>query len=212
MGAEVFGISDVIPTVPSHFESARLSEIVNHQFIDVRNTAGVKQAIDAIRPDFIFHLAAQPLVKKSYDCPLQTFEVNILGTGNVLEAIRTADFPCVAVFITSDKCYDNVEWTYGYRETDALGGKDPYSGSKGGAELIIKSYFHSFLSNEPDRVRIGVGRAGNVIGGADWAEDRIVPDCVRHWSKGESVSIRSPHATRPWQHVLEPLSGYFLLG
>lgn len=212
MGAEVYGISDIVPTVPSHFETAQLSEVVNHQFLDVRDRAAMGEAIGAIRPDFIFHLAAQPLVKESYANPLQTFEVNIMGTGVILDILRTADFPCTAVFITSDKCYDNVEWTYGYRETDALGGKDPYSGSKGGAELIIKSYFHSFFVNQTDRLRIGVGRAGNVIGGADWAADRIVPDCMRSWSKGESVQIRSPHATRPWQHVLEPLSGYLLLG
>ena len=212
MGAEVYGISDVVPTVPSHFETAQLEEILNHRFLDVRDAEGIKATIEEIRPDFIFHLAAQPLVKKSYESPLETFEVNIMGTGTVLDAIRTVDFPCTVVFITSDKCYDNGEWTYGYRETDALGGKDPYSGSKGGAELIIKSYFHSYFVNQTDRLRVGIGRAGNVIGGADWAADRIVPDCIRSWSKGESVQIRSPHATRPWQHVLEPLSGYLLLG
>ena len=212
MGANVYGISDIIPTVPSHFETAQLSELMNHQFLDVRDRDAMGEAIEAIRPDFIFHLAAQPLVKESYANPLETFEVNIMGTGAILDVLRTADFPCTTVFITSDKCYENVEWTFGYRETDALGGKDPYSGSKGGAELIIKSYFHSFFVNQTDRVRIGIGRAGNVIGGADWAADRIVPDCMRSWSKGESVQIRSPHATRPWQHVLEPLSGYLLLG
>jgi CDP-glucose 4,6-dehydratase len=212
MGARVYGISDIVPTVPSHFETAQVSEVIDHRFLDVRNLPALKQAINSIRPDFIFHLAAQPLVKKSYSDPHETFEVNVMGTGNILESIRTSDFPCVAVFITSDKCYDNVEWTYGYRETDALGGKDPYSGSKGAAELIIKSYFHSYFAHQADRVRMGVGRAGNVIGGADWAADRIVPDCMRSWSKGETVEIRSPHATRPWQHVLEPLSGYLLLG
>lgn len=212
MGAEVHGISDEIPTRPSHFETAKLEEIVNHRFLDVRDFGAVKAAIEDIRPDFIFHLAAQPLVKRSYSHPLETFAVNVMGTGGILETLRLTDFPCVAVFITSDKCYDNVEWTYGYRETDALGGKDPYSGSKGGAELIIKSYFHSFLTHRADSLRMGVGRAGNVIGGADWAADRIVPDCMRSWSRKEPVRIRSPHATRPWQHVLEPLSGYLVLG
>lgn len=212
MGAEVHGISDVIPTNPSHFETAGLAEIVNHHFLDIRDFQAVREQVESIRPDFIFHLAAQPLVKKSYSHPLETFEVNVMGTGTMLEILRLADFPCVAVFITSDKCYDNVEWTYGYREEDALGGKDPYSGSKGSAELIIKSYFHSFLAHRSDTFRMGVGRAGNVIGGADWAADRIVPDCMRSWSKKEAVLIRSPHATRPWQHVLEPLSGYLVLG
>lgn len=212
MGAEVHGISDEIPTVPSHFETAELGGIIHHNILDVRDYEAVSKLISEIRPDFIFHLAAQPLVPESYANPLKTFEVNVMGTGSILETIRTADFPCSVVFITSDKCYDNVEWTYGYRETDALGGKDPYSGSKSAAELIIKSYFHSFFVGQADRLRMGIGRAGNVIGGADWAADRIVPDCIRSWSKGEVVQIRSPHATRPWQHVLEPLSGYLILG
>ncbi|NET40174.1 MAG: CDP-glucose 4,6-dehydratase [Cyanothece sp. SIO1E1] len=186
--------------------------MVDHQFLDVRDYGRLKAAMEAIQPDFIFHLAAQPIVKRSYRDPLETFEVNVMGTGNILEVLRTVNLSCVAVFITSDKCYDNVEWIYGYRENDPVGGKDPYSGSKGGAELIIKSYFHSFFASDIDRIRLGVGRAGNVVGGADWAADRIVPDCMRSWSKGEAVDIRSPHATRPWQHVLEPLSGYLALG
>ena len=212
MGAEVHGISDSVPTVPSHFETSRMGDLVHHQLMDLRDFDKVKKTIIDIKPDFIFHLAAQPLVKESYQNPLKTFGINVMGTGHVLETLRISDFPCVVVFVTSDKCYDNVEWTYGYRETDALGGKDPYSGSKAAAELVIKSYFHSYFADPKSGIRIGVGRAGNVVGGADWAADRIVPDCIRAWSKAQAVQIRYPQATRPWQHVLEPLSGYLLLG
>lgn len=135
-----------------------------------------------------------------------------MGTAHILEALQQVNSPCIAVMITSDKSYDNLEWTWGYRETDALGGKDPYSASKGGAELAIKTYFHSFFNTPQSKIKIGVGRAGNVIGGADWATDRIVPDCMRAWSQNQVVEIRRPNATRPWQHVLEPLSGYLVLG
>jgi CDP-glucose 4,6-dehydratase len=160
----------------------------------------------------VFHLAAQAIVSVSYADPVETITTNAIGTMNILEALRKADHPCVAVMITSDKCYDNVEWVWGYRETDPVGGKDVYSGSKGAAELIIKSYLHSFFQDKSNPVRLGIGRAGNVIGGGDWAKDRIVVDCMRAWSEGRIVEIRSPSATRPWQHVLEPLSGYLSLG
>ena len=149
-------------------------------------------------------------VRPAYTNPTNTWQTNAIGTINVLESLRLLKNPCVAVLITSDKCYDNVEWVWGYRETDALGGPDPYSASKGAAELAIRSYVRSFFPND-GLVRIGVGRAGNVIGGGDWAEDRIVPDCMRAWSRGETVQLRNPLATRPWQHVLEPLSGYLNL-
>jgi len=171
----------------------------------------VFSTINEIKPDFIFHLAAQPIVLESYTNPLNTFHTNVLGTGNVLDALRRSNHQCTAVMITSDKCYDNVEWTYGYRETDRLGGKDPYSGSKGAAELLIHSYVESFFRKKDSNVRIGIGRAGNVIGGGDWAPFRIIPDCIQAWSKSEKPEIRSPLATRPWQHVLEPLSGYISL-
>lgn len=210
LGANVVGISDNITTDPSHF--AILNPLVDSDIrIDIRNKDSVLSEINKQPPDFIFHLAAQPIVFDSYESPFDTFEINTMGTASVLEYLRCSSNQCVAVFITSDKCYDNIEWTYGYRETDKLGGKDPYSGSKGAAELIIKSYFHSFISKLSPKIKIGVGRAGNVIGGGDWAPYRIVPDCVRSWAILEKPEIRCPQATRPWQHVLEPLSGYLTL-
>ena len=167
--------------------------------------------VDEIQPDFVFHLAAQALVRRSYNAPLETLAVNGLGTANVLEALRGLKKPVVAIMITSDKAYDNVEWKWGYRETDRIGGKDPYSASKGLAELVLQSYLHSFFRAPSTQLRLGIARAGNVIGGGDWAEDRIVPDCVKAWAQGASVVVRNPSATRPWQHVLEPLSGYLIL-
>jgi CDP-glucose 4,6-dehydratase len=151
-------------------------------------------------------------VSFSYDNPVETISTNVLGTVNIFESIRLADYPCIAVIITSDKCYDNVEWVWGYKETDMLGGRDIYSGSKGAAELVFKSYYHSFFQSRESKIRIASARAGNVIGGGDWARDRIIPDIMRSWSQGKPVEVRSPGATRPWQHVLEPLSGYLNLG
>lgn len=209
--AKVVGLSIDIPTTPSHYTAAGLEGHIEHIWGDVRNRADCVSLITKHRPDFVFHLAAQPLVRKSYAEPAETFETNVLGTLNMLEALRTSGVACTAVFITSDKCYDNVEQLWGYRESDRLGGKDPYSGSKGAAELVIKSYVESFFKAATSKVRIGVGRAGNVIGGGDWAEDRILPDAVRAWEHGAAVKIRNPRATRPWQHVLEPLSGYLTL-
>jgi CDP-glucose 4,6-dehydratase len=178
---------------------------------DIRDLDRISWVIRDFRPDFIFHLAAQAIVSVSYADPLETLGVNVLGTATVLEALRRIDWPCVAVIITSDKVYDNVEWPWGYRETDRLGGKDIYSASKGGAELAFYSYFHSFFSKSGLPLRVATTRAGNVIGGGDWAADRIVVDCIRAWKEGKCVDIRSPNATRPWQHVLEPLSGYLTL-
>ena len=210
LGARVIGLSNDIPTNPSHFNI--LHGVVDHDLrIDIKNKENVLTGIKNYQPSFIFHLAAQPIVFDSYKDPFETFEVNAMGTASVLEYLCKSSNECSAVFITSDKCYDNVEWTYGYRESDRLGGKDPYSGSKGAAELVIKSYFESFLSRLAPKIKIGVGRAGNVIGGGDWAPFRIVPDCVRSWSIDKKPEIRCPHATRPWQHVLEPLSGYLAL-
>jgi CDP-glucose 4,6-dehydratase len=210
LGARIVGVSLGNPTVPSHFDAAALGEHIASHRMDIRDAAGVANVIAQTRPDFVFHLAAQALVRRSYDAPAETWSTNVLGTLNVLEGLRELSAPCAAVIITSDKCYDNVEWVWGYRENDALGGPDPYSASKGAAELVIKSQVRSFF---PDGhpVRVVSARAGNVIGGGDWASDRIVPDCVRAWSDGRSVELRRPHATRPWQHVLEPLSGYLSL-
>ncbi len=210
LGAQVFGVSLGIPTTPSHAIAASLVSCLHDYRLDIRNSSGLKSLVEEIKPDFVFHLAAQALVRRSYTDPLDTWQTNTIGTINVLEALRGLSNQCVAVLITSDKCYDNVEWVWGYRETDSLGGPDPYSSSKGAAELAIRSYVKSFFPSD-GLVRIGVGRAGNVIGGGDWAEDRIVPDCMRAWSRGKTVPIRNPIATRPWQYVLEPLSGYLTL-
>jgi CDP-glucose 4,6-dehydratase len=194
------------------FSELNLESKIRHVVGDVRDLATLRQVIMKERPDFVFHLAAQAIVSTSYADPVETMSTNVIGTMNVLEALRGVDFACVAILITSDKCYDNVEWVWGYRETDAVGGKDIYSGSKGAAELVIKSYLNSFFQDEKSQVRIGIGRAGNVIGGGDWARDRIVADIMRAWHEDRTVEIRSPNATRPWQHVLEPLSGYLTLG
>ena len=210
LGATIIGVSKDIPTSPSLFESLNLEKKISHHIIDVRNLEDLTHVIDAEKPDIIFHLAAQAIVSTSFSNPIETFTTNVIGTMNILEVLRTYNKKCQVVLITSDKCYDNVEWVWGYKETDSVGGKDIYSGSKGAAELVIKSYFHSFFKDNK-LINIAVGRAGNVIGGGDWAIDRIVVDCMRAWSRGEVVDIRSPYATRPWQHVLEPLSGYLQL-
>jgi CDP-glucose 4,6-dehydratase len=210
IGANVVGIALGPPTEPSHYNAANISDGILDLRVDIRNAEEISAAIGEIQPDFVFHLAAQALVRKSYQNPLETWHVNLLGTLNVLEALRKIEKACAAVIITSDKCYDNVEWVWGYRETDAIGGPDPYSASKGAAELAIRSHIKSFFSDQ-SCVRIASARAGNVIGGGDWASDRIVPDCVKAWSLGESVKLRNAYATRPWQHVLEPLSGYLTL-
>jgi CDP-glucose 4,6-dehydratase len=212
LGADVYGISNDIPTNPSMFVEMKLAEKMKHFFADIRDLKSINEIIYEVEPHFIFHLAAQPIVSLSYTTPIDTISTNVMGTANLLEVLRNYSKPCTAIIITSDKCYDNVEWIYGYKETDALGGKDIYSGIKGAAELIFKSYKNSFFNKESINVKIASARAGNVIGGGDWALDRIIPDCMRSWSKGEVVEIRSPRATRPWQHVLEPLSGYLQLG
>ncbi len=212
LGADVCGYSKDVPTSPSLFELASLSNRLEHRIADIREVDAVRDAVMSFRPDFVFHLAAQPIVRTSYTDPLETITSNVVGTANLLEALRGVDWPVTAIVITSDKCYDNVEWVWGYREADALGGKDIYSGSKAAAELVFKSYWHSFFGRPDSTVRLATARAGNVIGGGDWAADRIVADCVRAWGRNERVQIRSPSATRPWQHVLEPLSGYLALG
>ncbi len=212
LGAEVVGVSKDVPTTPSMFEELGLKEQIRHYREDIRNLERVTEIITSEKPEFVFHLAAQPIVSVSYSDPIETISSNVMGTANILEALKISNHECVAVIITSDKAYDNVEQVWGYKEDDKMGGKDIYSGSKGAAELIIKSYYHSFFKQEGSKVKLAVGRAGNVIGGGDWAKDRIVVDCMLAWSEGDVVEIRAPKATRPWQHVLEPLSGYLNLG
>jgi CDP-glucose 4,6-dehydratase len=211
LGADVAGLATPPPTEPSGFEALGLSERITDIRGDIRDREAVMRTVESIQPEVVFHLAAQSLVRRSYADPAATFESNALGTMNVCEAVRRSDSAQALVLITSDKCYKNVEWEFGYRETDALGGFDPYSASKGCAEIIAASYFESFF-RPAVRPQAATTRAGNVIGGGDWAQDRIVPDCARAWAAGEPVRIRSPQATRPWQHVLEPLSGYLWLG
>ncbi len=212
LGANVVGISKDIPTVPSMFEELKLEERIKHYREDIRDLPKMIEIISVEKPEFLFHLAAQPIVSTSYSEPIETISSNVMGTANILEALKISNHQCTAVIITSDKAYDNAEQVWGYKEDDKMGGKDIYSGSKGAAELVIKSYYHSFFKNELSNIKLAIGRAGNVIGGGDWAQDRIVVDCMEAWSKGKTVEIRSPEATRPWQHVLEPLSGYLDLG
>ena len=209
LGAKVCGFAHDIPTTPANFTALNLKEHIQDVTGDIRDRAALLKALQAFQPDVVFHLAAQAIVRKSYADPVETFESNMLGTLNVLEAIRQTPSVQTAIIITSDKCYRNDEWVYGYRETDHLGGHDPYSASKGCAELIAHSYCQSFFQTGPACCTV---RAGNVIGGGDWAQDRIVPDCARAWAAKEPVVLRNPQATRPWQHVLEPLSGYLWLG
>ena len=212
LGANVYGVSKDVPTNPSMFDELKLERIITHFNADVRDYKTMKEIIADIKPDFLFHMAAQPIVVTSYKDPIETISTNVMGTANIMEALKEVNNKCTAIIITSDKCYDNVEWVWGYKESDALGGQDIYSGSKGAAELIFKSYYHSFFKNTNNsNVRVASVRAGNVIGGGDWADYRIVPDCIKAWINGKSVEIRSPKATRPWQHVLEPLSGYLTI-
>lgn len=211
MGAKVYGYSLSVPTNPSMFETLNLEGKIHQHYGDIREREEFNDYVQEIRPDFLIHLAAQALVLTSYREPFDTVTTNVTGTAVVCEAIKNITWNCTCVLITSDKAYDNVEWIWGYRETDRVGGKDIYSGSKGAAELVIKSYWNSFI-NKMSNIKFGVTRAGNVIGGGDWAKDRIIVDCVKAFSEGKTVEIRSPKATRPWQHVLEPLSGYLTLG
>ena len=211
LGAKITGIAlDPIPGY-SHFNSAALANLISDNRVDIRNRENLQSIIHSVQPDFVFHLAAQSLVKTAYDDPIQTWETNVLGTINVLESLRILKKSCSAVIITSDKCYENVEWCWGYREIDPLGGSDPYSASKAAAELAISSYIKSYFPKNTSKVRISSARAGNVIGGGDWSSNRIIPDCIKSWSINQPVELRNPHSTRPWQHVLEPLSGYLTL-
>ncbi len=209
LGAEVHGYALQPPTEPSLFAQLGLAGRMGHQIADIRDADTIAQAVRKIRPDYIFHLAAQSLVRLSYDKPLETYAVNVLGTANLLDALRMVDWNCSVVVVTSDKCYENKEWLYGYRENDPMGGHDPYSSSKGAAELVVAGYRNSFF--QKSSVKIASARAGNVIGGGDWALDRIVPDCIRALKSNQAIPVRNKIATRPWQHVLEPLGGYLCL-
>lgn len=205
-GSRVSGISLEAEKI-SLYNLLKLGNEVNSHICDIRKVENIENIIKEINPDIIFHLAAQPLVIESYNNPLYTFETNIIGTINILEAIRKLNNLECAIMITTDKVYDNKEWAWGYRENDSLGGNDPYSSSKACAELVIKSYKKSFFEN----LNIATARAGNVIGGGDFAKDRIIPDIVRAIEKNESVELRNPNSVRPWQHVLDVLYGYLLL-
>lgn len=211
LGADVRGFSIDIPSNPSLYEEAELKSELGFESKDIRVFSEFVEELNTFKPEIVFHLAAQSIVRTCYEDPRNAFETNLMGSVNVLKAVSDCISVEAAVFITSDKCYENVEWEYGYRENDTLGGKDPYSASKAAAEIAFSTFSRSYFSEE-GKARIASARAGNVIGGGDWARARIVPDCVRTWSKGESVEIRSPKATRPWQLVLEPLSGYLQLG
>jgi CDP-glucose 4,6-dehydratase len=212
LGADVAGYSHDPNTDPSLFRAARLGTLCS---VDMRGNIEdclcVKEFVKSVKPDIVFHLAAQPIVRLSYEDPWNTFNTNVMGSVNVLEAVREYDDQVAVVMVTSDKCYNNREWVYGYRENEPMGGVDPYSASKGVVELIVSSYQQSFFEKN-DRVLVASARAGNVIGGGDWAQDRIIPDIVRALSQHEMPVIRNPEAIRPWQHVLEALSGYLWLG
>ena len=215
VGADVIGYSLEPPSIPSNFEACNLKSKIKHIYGDVRNLGHLLEVFKQYQPEMVFHLAAQPLVRLSYDEPKLTFDTNVGGTVNVLEAVRLT--PSVRVFInvTSDKCYENREWVWGYREEYPMGGHDPYSASKGCAELVFAAYQRSFFNNKFSGERkIGVAsvRAGNAIGGGDWGLDRIIPDCIKALTKNEPIGIRNPGAIRPWQYVLELLSGYLWLG
>ncbi len=215
LGAEVYGIALPPQGDVSLFNQLELEKHLTHHICDIRGFEPLKNRLNQIKPDIIFHLAAQPLVRESYSIPLKTIETNVMGTIHLLEAVRTLKLATTIVVITSDKSYENQEWMYGYRENDPMGGYDPYSASKGACEVLTASWRRSFF-NPVDfathGVKLATVRAGNVIGGGDWATDRIVPDCMRALLEGKPVNVRNPLATRPWQHVLEPLGGYLSLG
>lgn len=209
LGAEVTGIALTPNTTPSLFELARVADGMASHFCDVRDLAALAGIVHKARPEIVFHLAAQPLLRASYREPLATYATNVMGTAHLLDALRGQDAVKVAVMVTTDKVYRNNEWLYPYRETDALGGHDPYSASKAASEIVIASYRDAYLAEQG--VAVATARAGNVIGGGDWSEDRLIPDAVRAWQTATPLHIRRPQAIRPWQHVLEPLAGYLTL-
>ena len=210
MGADVVGVSlKTDPNKKSHFNTVKGEDLIKTFYFDIKDLGSLKELTNQIKPDYIFHLAAQALVAESFKDPINTFTTNTIGSINLLESMRKTDYKCNLIMITSDKVYENLEWVFGYRENDILGGSDPYSASKACAELSIKSYFKSYLKNS--NIRLCIARAGNVIGGGDWSENRLVPDCIRSWTNKKIVNLRSPEATRPWQHVFDPLNGYLKL-
>jgi CDP-glucose 4,6-dehydratase len=210
LGAEIHGFA-LPPESPSLFTALDLERRMRHHIVDIRDASALHAKIGALRPEFVFHLAAQPLVRLSYREPIETFATNTLGTAHLLEGIRLGGFPCTVVAVTTDKCYENDGRPRAFREGDPLGGHDPYSASKAAAEVVVAAYRDSFFARE-GKVALASARAGNVIGGGDWAEDRLVPDAMRALRAGKSIPVRNPNFTRPWQHVLEPLGGYLLLG
>ncbi|HEY1854805.1 MAG TPA: CDP-glucose 4,6-dehydratase [Solirubrobacterales bacterium] len=210
LGARVTGFSDRVPTEPSLYQLARVGEGMESVDGDVRDPEAVEAAVSASEPEVVIHMAAQPMVRRSFAEPRATYETNVMGTVNLLEAVRSAAGVRVVVNVTSDKCYENREWDWGYRENEPMGGHDPYSSSKGASELVTSAYRRSFF-DDPDGPRLASARAGNVIGGGDWGEDRLVPDAMRAALARETVHVRNPNAIRPWQHVLNPLSGYLVL-
>lgn len=208
-GSEVFGLALEPDTRPSLFEQLSLAQRVDHKVADIRDAAAVANRVRTVQPQVVLHLAAQPLVRRSYREPADTWDTNVMGTVHLLEALRHGAQPCAVVVVTTDKVYENREWEHPYRETDPLGGHDPYSASKAATELVVASYRNSFL--EAAGIRVATARAGNVIGGGDWSEDRIVPDLARAFAAGRPLRVRNPWAVRPWQHVLDPLAGYLRL-
>lgn len=214
MGADIFGYALDPPTNPNMFNELKINKLIRSCIGDIRELSKLATTVNLFRPEIVFHMAAQPLVRESYKDPVATYETNVIGTVNLLEVLRHSSSVKAVVIVTSDKCYENKEWHWGYRENDPLGGYDPYSNSKACAELVTTAYRNSFFNaNEYKKhgVAVASARAGNVIGGGDWAEDRLIPDFVRAVSKGEEVKLRSPYAIRPWQHVIEPLAGYMRL-
>jgi CDP-glucose 4,6-dehydratase len=214
MEADVHGYALEPPTSPSLFKEAKIEELVTSNIADIRDYENLLKVIEKTQPEIIIHMAAQPLVLESYKNPRETFEINVMGTVNLLEAVRHVNSVKAIVNVTSDKCYENKEWHWGYRESEAMGGYDPYSNSKGCSELVTSAFRNSYFNSktfESNSVALASARAGNVIGGGDWAQNRLIPDFIRAISMGEKVIIRNPCAERPWQHVLEPLSGYLTL-
>ncbi|MDX6624025.1 MAG: CDP-glucose 4,6-dehydratase [Solirubrobacterales bacterium] len=210
LGARVTGFSAGVPTTPSLYELARVEDGMESVVGDVRDAAAVAEALAGFSPEVVIHMAAQPFVRRSFAEPAATYETNVMGTVNLLEAVRGAAGVRAVVNVTTDKCYENREWEWGYREDEPMGGHDPYSSSKGAAELVTSAYRRSFFS-EPDGPRLASARAGNVIGGGDWGEDRLVPDLMRAALAGETARVRNPNSIRPWQHVINPLGGYLVL-
>ncbi len=211
MGADVFGIGLAPDSREGPFVRADLSSLIRHETVDIRDAARMEEIARTFKPDVVFHLAAQALVRQSYVDPVETFDTNVRGTANILNALRLAVNPCAVVVVTSDKCYENREEDYAYREADPMGGHDPYSASKGCEELVAASFRLAFFA-PAGKIQLATARAGNVIGPGDWAADRIVPDAIRAFRAGKPLSVRNPRAVRPWQHVLEPLGGYLRLG